>query len=54
MAIKGTTTKTAQAYRSISQRVSPSGKTPVPAKPPFGTSSQFKGFGRGIPGDLRR
>lgn len=37
-----------------SQQVSPSTKTPKAPSPVFGTSSQFKGIGRGVPGDPRK
>lgn len=54
MALRGTTTKTGRRFITNSGRVSPSTKTPKPANPTFGTSSQFSGIGRGIKGDPRK
>ncbi len=49
-------TVTEQGKRTIerSQDVSPSPKQKKSPGPVFGPSSQFKGVGRGIPGDLRK
>jgi len=54
MASRGTTAKTGRRFIATSGRVSPSTKTSKPAKPTFGTSSQFRGIGRGVEGDPRK
>ena len=54
MARRGTTTKTGMAFTRKSRQVSPSTKRRKAPGPVFGDSSQFRGVGRGVPGDPRR
>jgi hypothetical protein len=49
-----TVTKIGRKMIDKSTRVSPSTKRPKVSGPVFGASSQFKGVGRGVPGDLRK
>lgn len=51
-----TTTEQGRKTIATSKRVSPSTKRPKPSRgmAVFGTSSQFKGIGRGRKGDPRR
>jgi hypothetical protein len=49
-----TTVRTGDRFRKISNRVSPSTKTAKPVGNVFGTSSQFKGTGVGVKGDVRK
>ena len=47
-------TDKANRWISKTQVVSPSTKKRKPPVPVFGTSSQFKGIGRGVVGDPRK
>lgn len=54
MASHSTTTEQGARMIERSRQVSRSTKVAKPSKPVFGTSSQFKGIGRGAKGDPRR
>ena len=54
MAAHRTTRKTGQAFTAKSRRVSKSTKTRKAPGRMFGTSSQFRGVGVGVAGDVRR
>lgn len=49
-----TVTKKGREAIEMSKRVSPSQKRRKAPGTVFGPSSQFKGVGRGVPGDVRR
>lgn len=53
---RGTTQSAAKTFIDYSKNGSPSTstKTPKPSGNVFGPKSQFKGVGRGIPGDPRK
>ena len=54
---RGTTMSASKAFTDYSKQgsASSSTKTPTPAtKQVFGSSSQFKGVGVGVPGDVRK
>lgn len=54
---RGTTMTAARAFTAYSKQgsASSSTKTPKPAaRQVFGSSSQFKGVGVGVPGDVRK
>jgi hypothetical protein len=54
---RGTTATAARAFKEYSKQGSASNstKTPKPAtRRVFGSSSQFKGVGVGVPGDVRK
>ena len=46
--------ETGDHFRAVSQKVSPSKKSTKTSAPVFGSSSQFAGVGRGVPGDPRK